>query len=109
MGLGLTQICELAPKNMSSIHVTAVRLLSISDLLEPKGTWWSALALRPTGGIRVTKPKQSIRTWVMPRSALTDVETSIGDDESSALPIIELMQRAGHEPDWASSEYEAER
>lgn len=32
----------------------------------------------------------------------------IGDDESSALPIIELMQRAGHESDWASSEYEAE-
>ena len=32
----------------------------------------------------------------------------VGDDESSALPIIELMQRAGHEPDWASSEYEAE-
>ncbi|WP_028232973.1 response regulator transcription factor [Paraburkholderia mimosarum] len=32
----------------------------------------------------------------------------VGDDESSALPIMELMQRAGHEPDWASSEYEAE-
>ena len=32
----------------------------------------------------------------------------VGDDESSALPIFELMQRLGHEPDWASSEYEAE-
>ncbi|WP_321899941.1 response regulator transcription factor [Paraburkholderia heleia] len=32
----------------------------------------------------------------------------VGDDESIALPIIELMQRAGHEPDWASSEHEAE-
>lgn len=32
----------------------------------------------------------------------------VGDDDSSALPIIELMQRAGHETDWASGEYEAE-
>ena len=32
----------------------------------------------------------------------------VGNDESSALSIIELMQRAGHETDWASSEYEAE-
>ncbi|WP_042266871.1 winged helix-turn-helix domain-containing protein [Paraburkholderia heleia] len=32
----------------------------------------------------------------------------VGDDESSALPIIELMQRSGHDLDWASSAYEAE-
>lgn len=31
-----------------------------------------------------------------------------GEDQSSALPIFELMQRAEREPDWASSEYEAE-
>lgn len=31
----------------------------------------------------------------------------VGDDESDALAIIELMS-AGHEPDWASSESEAE-
>lgn len=32
----------------------------------------------------------------------------VGDDESIALPIMELMQRTGHAPDWAGSEYEAE-
>ena len=38
----------------------------------------------------VTKPKQSIRTWVMPHSGLTDVETSIGPGLEFSATSAEL-------------------